>query len=436
MTFYTPMSPAMPEYTRLSWRDPLRVAEALYRRAPHDHFAFFYSGLQTDYSGNISLIALNPVEILATETWERLAQELTTNAPAFANAWAGFLQYELAEHLPITAPTVFPLPPIGMVRYATWLRFDHATFTVECFGEAISWPDDAVHAPPAIPPVTSLGSNLSRDAYWHIVSDTRDAIHAGEFYQANITRKFFGEFAAAPDAFTLFAALCQRSPAPYSAFIQWNDTHIISSSPERFITADNTGVLRTRPIKGSAPRYTDPATDNAARMALENSEKDRAENLMIVDLMRNDMARVCVPGSVRTTDLHSVHSYATIHHMSSEVVGRLAPAATSLAAVRACFPPGSMTGAPKIRAMQWCAAQEAVARGVYSGALGWFGGDGSMDVSVVIRTVLLHGKRFEFQVGGGIVADSDPHMEWRETLTKARAIADILGITAEELAGL
>src|SRR5262249_45812905 len=155
---------------------------------------------------------------------------------------------------------------------------------------------------------------------------------------------------------------------------------------------------------------------------LAASEKDRAENLMIVDLMRNDLARSCEPGSVHAGQLFEVSSYATLHHMASTITGQKRQGLSTLDAVRHCFPPGSMTGAPKHRAMQWCLAHEGVQRGVYSGALGWFGGDGSCDLSVVIRTLVVQGNRFEFQAGGGIVADSEPLAEWRELLAKTRGI--------------
>ncbi len=167
-----------------------------------------------------------------------------------------------------------------------------------------------------------------------------------------------------------------------------------------------------------------------------DSEKDLAENRMIVDLVRNDMARMSIAGSVHVESSAVLSSFSTVHHLISSVVARKSPDTSTIKAVEACFPPGSMTGAPKIAAIKWCSENEPFERGVYSGALGWFGGDGSCDLSVVIRTLLIEHDQFEFQVGGGIVADSSPELEWRETLIKARAIAMALGISEEALAEL
>lgn len=199
---------------------------------------------------------------------------------------------------------------------------------------------------------------------------------------------------------------------------------------------DSAGKTEARPIKGSAPRAADPVADAAIAAALATSEKDRAENLMIVDLMRNDLARGCEIGSVKTEALFDISTYATVHHMASTISGQRSSHVTPLELVAQCFPPGSMTGAPKIRAMQLCSQLEPRARGVYSGAIGWFGGDGSVDLSVVIRTLVIQQERFEFQVGGAIVHDSTAQGEWEETLTKARGIAKALNLRIEQLSEL
>ena len=225
--------------------------------------------------------------------------------------------------------------------------------------------------------------------------------------------------------------LCAASPAPYSAYLRLGDYHIVSSTPERFLTLDSQGRAETRPIKGTTPRFADMAQDELSRKALEKSVKDRSENLMIVDLMRNDFGRGSVFGSVEVEDLFQVTSYATLHHMASTVKGQKRHGVSSLDFVKACFPPGSMTGAPKVRAMEICSELERHKRGVYSGAIGWFGGDGSVDLAVVIRTLVLRGTDFEFQVGGAVVADSTPEGEWHETLVKARGIARVLGLEPE-----
>jgi para-aminobenzoate synthetase len=277
---------------------------------------------------------------------------------------------------------------------------------------------------------------MTKAEYLTRVQHILDAINRGDLYQANLTRKFYGSFATVPCPARLFMRLAHVSPAPYSALLKFGNRAIVSSSPERFLQLGEDGQVEARPIKGSAPRAADAGEDKDIRDALANNPKDRAENLMIVDLMRNDLARGCVIGSVRTEALFEVTTYATVHHMSSTISGQRRPDVTPLELVAQCFPPGSMTGAPKIHAMKLCSALEPRARGIYSGAIGWFGGDGAADLSVVIRTLVVDGERFEFQVGGGIVADSTPEGEWRETLTKARGLAAALHIPIEQLAEL
>jgi anthranilate/para-aminobenzoate synthase component I len=202
------------------------------------------------------------------------------------------------------------------------------------------------------------------------------------------------------------------------------------------LTVDSRGTMTTRPIKGSARRGTDETSDAAIRDALKASDKNHAENLMIVDLMRNDLSRVSEPQTVNVVEQSALYSYRTIHHLISTIQSKKLTHVGVYDAVRACFPAGSMTGAPKIAAIAWCEAQEKMERGLYSGAIGWFGGGNTCDLSVVIRTLIIDGECFEFQVGGGIVADSTPTDEWRETMTKARGIIAALGLREEDLARL
>jgi para-aminobenzoate synthetase component I len=289
---------------------------------------------------------------------------------------------------------------------------------------------------PTPPSIHSLKSNLSRAEYETIVSRTIEQIRAGNFYQANITRKFYGSFDHTPDSWQIFEALCAASPAPYSAYIRHGSVAVLSSSPECLLTVDSRGTMTTRPIKGSARRGTDETSDAAIRDALKASDKNHAENLMIVDLMRNDLSRVSEPQTVNVVEQSALYSYRTIHHLISTIQSKKLTHVGVYDAVRACFPAGSMTGAPKIAAIAWCEAQEKMERGLYSGAIGWFGGGNTCDLSVVIRTLIIDGECFEFQVGGGIVADSTPTDEWRETMTKARGIIAALGLREEDLARL
>lgn len=418
-----------PRQPPLPWVDPLDAAQAATSRC----WVLLHSAPGT--AGRTSWLALGPQETVTGEHFHLLAPRLSTDLPALENAWFGYLGYPLrhdTELLPHDPPGPIRLPALWMTRFADITRFDRQTKNVTRAMATLTAADR--EAGDRSTEVMELRSNMTKQDYLQHVAAILKQIQAGNLYQANLTRKFFGRFRRAPDAYALFRRLCRASPAPYSAFIKLDeDTHLLSSSPESFLSMNAPGHVVTRPIKGSAPRSSDPAQDNAAREALVASAKDRAENLMIVDLMRNDLSRACTTGSVRVESLFDVTTHATVHHLSSSIAGLRRSDVTPLQLVERCFPPGSMTGAPKIRAMRLCSALEGVERGVYSGALGWFGGDGSCELSVIIRTLILQGDRFEFQVGGGIVADSDPETEWRETMSKASGIAEALGVKLERL---
>lgn len=389
---------------------PLHTATALHQAG--EDFALLLSSLSTSYSGTRSLLASGVAERITGDNFSALYHALPRGQ------WFGWLGYGLrhaTESLPIDAPSIIDLPALCMTRFAQVKESHYDEH------QPISSPHNDCF-------VTSLSSTMTRAEYLAKVNATIDQIRAGRFYQANITRKFYGTLTEGFCPSQIFTRLCSVSPAPYSAWLRVGDTHILSSSPELFLRITPDGTMTTRPIKGSAGKDTAPE-------ALQQSPKDRAENLMITDLMRNDFSRVAVGGSVRVSELFGVDSFPTIHHLSSTVEARLASSHNALDAVTACFPPGSMTGAPKIAAMRWCSEMEGIERGVYSGALGWIVPD-SCELSVVIRTLVIQGNRFEFQVGGGIVVDSDPESEWRETLTKARGIAAALGIEQDALAAL
>lgn len=420
----------------LPWDSPLRFAAAV--PATETHWVLFHSGLHYDFTGRYSLLALHPEKEISSSDFIELQQALSSNLLPHENAWFGYLGYGLKnrlESLPEDAPGTLRLPDLWMVQFRLILLFDHETRTIAVHART---EDDLRHIPTptavsAAPALTihNLGSTMSKAQYLTKVERILERIRRGDVYQANLTRKFFGRSHIEP--LPLFAKLCEVSPAPYSAFMKLGDTHILSSSPERFLHVGADGTVESRPIKGSAPRDADATRDAAIHAALAESTKDRAENLMIVDLMRNDLSRHCTTGSVRVENLFEITSYATVHHMASTIRGQKRAGASTLDVVKGCFPPGSMTGAPKIHAMRICSEMEELRREIYSGAIGWFGGDGSADLSVVIRTLVIQGDYFEFQVGGGIVADSTPESEWRETLVKARGLAKALGIGMEEL---
>jgi para-aminobenzoate synthetase component 1 len=285
---------------------------------------------------------------------------------------------------------------------------------------------------PAVHPVAGgwwderlpLGSSFSHEGYLDVVSRVREYIYAGDIFQANISQRFEAPLGESP--WSLYRRLRRHNPAPFAAFLDLPGVAVVSSSPERFLQVDPSGHVETRPIKGTRARGVGPEHDAALGQALTESAKDRAENLMIVDLMRNDLSRVCRPGSVRVSELFALERYATVHHLVSTVVGDLAPGTDALDLLRAAFPGGSITGAPKLRAMEIIAECEPSRRGVYCGCIGYWSVTGALDTSIAIRTAVVRGGRIYFSAGGGIVADSVPEDEYRETLDKARATIDVL----------
>jgi len=271
-------------------------------------------------------------------------------------------------------------------------------------------------------------SSFARAEYLSTVSRVRELIRAGDIFQANLTQRLEAPWPHSP--WTLYRRLRDRNPAPFAAFVELPEVAILSASPERFLRVDGQGGVETRPIKGTRPRSPDPETDAALGRALLESPKDRAENLMIVDLMRNDLSRVCRPGSVQVPELFALERYATVQHLVSTVVGMLEEGRDAADLLRATFPGGSITGAPKIRAMEIITELEPPCRGVYCGAIGYWSLSGELDMSIAIRTAVVTEGRVYFGTGGGIIADSDPAEEYEETLDKARAFLETLAALA------
>jgi para-aminobenzoate synthetase component 1 len=271
-----------------------------------------------------------------------------------------------------------------------------------------------------VPDARGVRSNFPRGGYLDAVARVIEYICAGDIFQANLSQRLEAPLDGTP--LELYRRLRACNPAPFAAFLDFGELAVASSSPERFLRVAPGGQVETRPIKGTRPRGLGPEHDAALALALAESEKDRAENVMIVDLLRNDLSRVCRPGTVRVPELFALEHYATVHHLVSTVVGELAPEHDAVDLLRAAFPGGSITGAPKVRAMQIIAELEPTQRAVYCGAIGYLSTSGALDTSIVIRTCLVRGRDVYFQVGGGIVADSDPDEEYRETLDKARGL--------------
>ena len=269
-------------------------------------------------------------------------------------------------------------------------------------------------------------SNFTHLEYLRAVEAAREYIISGEIYQVNLSQRFEGRLTTHP--YELYRRLRTINPAPFAAYLSLDEVTVISASPERFLKLDGDRV-ETRPMKGTRPRGRSLSEDAALAVALQDSIKDRAENVMIVDLERNDLGRVCRIGTVNVSDLCTLEEYATVFQLTSCVEGRLADGKSRIDLLEACFPGGSITGAPKIRAMEIIDELEPTRRSVYTGSIGYLSFSGQMDLNIVIRTILVKNDGVYLQVGGGIVYDSDPEAEYQETLHKAKALFQALNLS-------
>ena len=263
-------------------------------------------------------------------------------------------------------------------------------------------------------------------AYLERVRRGKEYIRAGDIYQTNLSRPWRIELRGAADAGQLYERLRTVNPAPFAALAQWRGGAVLSSSPERLVRVQGR-LIETRPIAGTRPRSRQPGEDVRETAALVAHPKERAEHIMLIDLERNDLGRVCEPGTVHVEELMSIESYAHVHHIVSNVTGTLRADVTSTEALRAVFPGGTITGCPKYRCMEIIAELEGEGRGAYTGSLGLLGRDGGMDFNILIRTMTLSGRMIELRAGAGIVADSDPERELEETRAKARGLLAAFG---------
>lgn len=372
------------------------------------------------------------------------ARNREPHLPPFLGGVCGYFGYDLCHHLeklPHHRIDDLGFPDMCLGLYDSGLAFDKLerrtwAFSADRNTSALSaWEAIARETPPTLPPPENpphfdFHSNFTRDQYEAEVRRTIEYIFAGDIYQANISQRFLANTPPSTDLFEVYRYLSALLPAPFSAYLNFDGTQIASLSPERFLSVtpqDSAYHVETRPIKGTRPRGATTTEDQALMRELLESEKDQAENAMIVDLLRNDLSRVCALHSVEVTDLFTLESFANVHHLVSAITGRLTPNFNAIDLLKACFPGGSITGAPKIRAMEIIAELETVSRGPYCGAIGYVGYDGAMDTSITIRTLCSRGGQTCFQVGGGIVADSDPAMEYDETLAKGKVFLDGLG---------
>ena len=379
----------------------------------------------------------------------------------FVGGAVGWLGYELAaqiERVPVRSDGDLVLPDMAWLLVDRVLGYEHASgrlvatalgagddaernvdrFVAQLVSGQVDLPNQPTPSNDATPgpeplrlrdAVTGLelGAFFDVDSYAKAVTVIREEIAAGEVYQANLTHRLAATFGG--DAWRLYDALRALSPAPFAAFLTLPEITVVGASPELFLHLDAAGHVETRPIKGTRVRGATPSEDDRLAAELLHSEKERAENAMIVDLMRNDLGRVCEVGSIEVPELFAIERHATLFQMVSTVRGRLRGDRDRVDLLRAAFPPGSMTGAPKIAAIELLARLEPVRRGIYAGALGRLDARGGADLCVVIRSVLCRGRRAWLHVGGGIVMDSEPLAEWEETLAKARAPLDALATT-------
>jgi para-aminobenzoate synthetase component 1 len=356
----------------------------------------------------------------------------------------GFLGYDLApliERLPRKAPRNSRVPDLRMALYDTAVTIDHETGKVvlrawDLTGEGRDATErrcrfwrralrTAIESPRTIRTSTvgPLTSNFTQEAYLRSVRRALEYIASGDAFQINLSQRLEAEGTIEP--LDLFLRLGATSPAPFSAFLQWRDLAVVSASPESFYQTSGDLVV-TRPIKGTRPRGKDEAQDQNMVAELTSSPKDGAELTMIIDLERNDLGRVCRYGTVRVVDPLSVESFAQVHHLVATVEGRLRDTVGPVDVIRAVFPGGSITGAPKIRAMEIIDELEPTRRSLYTGAIGYLSRGGTSGFNIAIRTLLVAGNRVSYQVGGGIVADSDPAAEYEETMHKGRGLRAVL----------
>ncbi|WP_269538800.1 aminodeoxychorismate synthase component I [Cerasicoccus fimbriatus] len=375
------------------------------------------------------------VEYIDTDSLAHLEAEIKTrrNDAKFAGGAVGHFSYEFGRRLAgqcDNSGRARHWPDFHFQFYSAVYVFNHEDgvaslrATDDAEGQtALNELMNILRLPPAQDGPAFAGkeftANRSRENYTQSVSAIRESIAAGDIYQANLAQFFSTPFLG--DSSTLYNRLRRHNPAPYSIYLDQGSRQILSSSPEMFLRVEG-GRIITRPIKGTRPRGETPAEDDASRDALLESAKERAELLMIVDMERNDLGRIAEFGSVKVNKLYQVESYATVHHLIGEVEAQLKPGVTLADLLRATFPGGSITGAPKLMAMEIIAHQEPSPRDVFCGAIGWLGFNGDIDLNIAIRTITCQEGRADFGVGAGIVWDSEPEAEYEETLHKAKAL--------------
>ncbi|MGX7828726.1 aminodeoxychorismate synthase component I [Actinokineospora sp. 24-640] len=441
--------------------------DALYRESPHAFWLDSAAGGRFSFlgdaggplartavadvaAGTVTVTGASGTDVHHTPFLDWLDADLAdwpVEAPylpfGFALGWVGYLGYELKAECGGARAHTSPDPDAALIFADRAIAFDHrsgeihllALSTPATDAAARRWQDETADRLAALaplpppgpqPPVGPLSARHDRADYLAMIDECLSAIRDGESYEVCLTNQLTAP--AEIDVWPTYRRLRKANPAPFGALLRLGDRAVLSASPERFLAVSADGMVESRPIKGTRPRGRGPEEDAALRLDLATAEKDRAENLMIVDLVRNDLGVYAEIGSVHVPALFQVESYATVHQLVSTVRARLAEGVSTVRCLRAAFPGGSMTGAPKERTMEIIDRLEAGARGVYSGALGWFSLTGAADLSMVIRTLVVRPGEVSFGVGGAVVALSDPADEHEETVVKASALLDLLGV--------
>lgn len=381
----------------------------------------------------------DPLDILQSrlKSWVSETTHIP-NMPPFQGGAAGLFGYDLGryfEELPENAENNSKIPDMAVGIYDQVLAHDHLLKKTYLFTHARSEAEAQkkstflfslykknMELPQYEPTLLDWNSNFDQSGYEALVQRVVDYIYEGDIFQANIAQRFDARLPQNFDPFVHYLHMREVNPAPFATYMNLGDIKISSASPERFITVKDSNKVETCPIKGTRPRVENLTQDRAYKNDLRDSEKDNAENTMIVDLLRNDLSKVCTPHSIEVSDLCKLESFASVHHLVSTIKGELSSDKTAIDLLRSSFPGGSITGAPKIRAMEIIEELEPTRRGAYCGSVGYIGFDGSMDTNILIRTLTYENNQVSLQVGGGIVAQSNPQNEYQETLDKAAAI--------------
>ncbi len=441
-----------PLYTEIVHGEPFAMAQRLKGERA---LTLLESAQRHEHLGRYSFLAVNPRHSLVVRNGKshvdgdvrldhpfQILQELIVKSarkkvaglPPFQGGWAGYMAYDYGRHLEPKAriPAFEPIcPDMVFHLFDTVIAIDHLEERSWIIGGSrqeileleilLSRPRQLSHEKVQV----TFRPMISQSQHEHNVQRTVDYILAGDIFQANITQTLEANAPKNLDVFALYAQLRERNPAPFAALMDYEEVKIISSSPERLIRY-NGQIVEARPIKGTRKRDDDAERDELLIADLTTSRKDRAENVMIVDLLRNDLSIVSKPGTVDVPVLCGLETYANVHHLVSVVQGQLRDGVTAVDVVKAVFPGGSITGAPKIRAMEIIAELEARPRGVYCGAMGYFSFDGACDFNIGIRTVQVNDGVMRLQGGGGITARSDPHAEYEESLVKVQRIMEAM----------